>query len=71
MRKFPIYLLLEVNFLDTPRCSIGAINHLHRGEVSTYFPHGLYRVSQLKCDKFTITALKGVKVSVLIRLDIS
>lgn len=28
MRKFPIYLLLEINFLDTPRCSIGAINHL-------------------------------------------
>lgn len=28
MRKFPIYLLLEIHFLDTPRCSIGAINHL-------------------------------------------
>ena len=30
MRKFPIYLLLEIHFLDTPRCSIGAINHLQR-----------------------------------------
>lgn len=47
MRKFPIYLLLEIHFLDTPRCSIGAINHLHRGEVSTHFPHGLWSDTDL------------------------
>ena len=34
MRKFPIYLLLEIHFLDTPRCSIGAINHLKRTTMS-------------------------------------
>ena len=58
MRKFPIYLLLEIHFLDTPRCSIGAINHLHRTEVSAYFPNCLSATDLL--------VLLGVPLTVLL-----